>query len=129
MAGEPSLHDRRLVRRQVIQHHMDLEGLVNLRVDFAEELDEVDASVLLLAASDDVPSGDVQGGKEIERPVAEIVAGPALRLADVHRQDGLGPLECLNLRCLVEGEDSRVLRRIHVQTYDVAYLLDELRIW
>jgi hypothetical protein len=53
--------------------------------------------MLLLAAGEHFPRRHVQGGEEIEGPVAELVVGPAFRLPNVHRQDRLRTLQCLNL--------------------------------
>ena len=84
--------------------------------------------MLRFAAREDFAGGDIQRGEEVERAVANVVMRPTLRLADVHRQDRLGPLESLNLRFLIEREHHRIGGRIHVQTDDVADLLDELRV-
>ena len=36
-------------------------------------------------------------------------------------------LERLNLRCLVNAQHDRVVRRVHIQANNVAYLFDEVR--
>ena len=58
----------------------------------------------------------------------DVVVGPPLGLAEIHRQDGLRALERLDLRLLVDREDHRVGRRLHVQPDDVPDLVDQLRV-
>ena len=49
-----------------------------------------------------------------------------LGLAQAHRQNGLGAFERLNLRFLVDAQDDRVVRWVHVQANNVAHLFDKL---
>ena len=57
----------------------------------------------------------VQGREQIEGAVADVVVGPPLRLAEIHRQKRLRMLERLNLRLFVHREHDGVCRRGHVQ--------------
>src|SRR4029434_9231382 len=54
--------------------------------------------MLRLAPRDDLAGGDVEGGKEIERTVAQIGVGAAVRHVKIHRQDPVRALERLDLR-------------------------------
>src|SRR5436190_8976261 len=40
MAKQPPMHDRRAMRRQVVQHHMNVERMVDARVDLTQKRDE-----------------------------------------------------------------------------------------
>jgi hypothetical protein len=51
------------------------------------------------------------------------------RHAGSERQDRLRPIQRLYLTLLVNTENDRMLRRIHVQSDDVPYLLDKLRVF
>jgi hypothetical protein len=61
-------------------------------------------------------------------PVAAVVVGASLRLAQAHRQQRLTAVEGLDLRLLVDTQHQRVLGRVQVQPDDVAHLLHEQRI-
>jgi len=113
--AEPLTDGRRLVGRQVVQDDVNLESRVHLFLDLAKEDQEVLCAMTLLAARDDLASRHVQGGEQVEHSVTNVVVGLPFRLADVHGQDGLRPLEGLNLGLLVEGKQHRVAGRIHVQ--------------
>ena len=54
-----------------------------------------------------------------------VVVGTTLGLTRSHRQKRRRPLQCLDLGFLVDAEHDGVIRRVHVQTHDVAYLLDQ----
>lgn len=58
--------------------------------------------------------------------MSNVVVSPTLRVAQAHRQNGLGTLKCLNLRFFVDAEDDGVVRWVHIQTDNVAYLFDQL---
>ena len=78
--------------------------------------------------ADDLSGGHVEGGEEAGDAVAGVVVGAFLRHAGHHRQHRLGPVECLDLRLLVDAEHDGFVRRVEVETDDVAYLVDELRV-
>ena len=125
---QPSFDGRCLVRGEVVQDDVNLKVTRNARFDLPKEGDEVLRAVLLLAASDDLTGRDVQRGEQVERAVSQVVVRLPLRLAEVHRQDRLRPLERLDLGLLVEGKHDRVVRRVHVKPDDVADLVHDLRI-
>ena len=91
-----------------------------------QELAELPASVALVALPDDLSGGDVEGCEQRGRAVALVVMGAPLDPAGAQRQQGLGAIERLNLGRLVHAEDHGVLRRVHVQAYDVARLVHEV---
>ena len=113
---------RRLVRRQVIQHDVDLPLGLDAAVDVAEERDEVLGPMLRRAPRDHLARGHVQRGEEIERAMPQVVVGPSFGVSDVHRQDRLRALERLDLGFLVDREHDRIVRRVHVQPDHIAHL-------
>lgn len=121
------MHGRGLMRRQVVQHDMDVQARLDAGIDVAEERDEVLGAMLLLAAREDFARRDVQRGEQIQGAVSEVVR-PPLGLADVHRQDRLRAFERLDLRFLVEGEYHGIVQWIHIQPDHVAHLLHQLRV-
>ena len=121
--------DRRgLVRRQVIQHDVDLPLGLDTAVDVAEERDEVLGSMLRLAPRDHLARRHVQRGEEIDRAMPQVIVGPSFGVADVHRQDRLRALERLDLGFLVDREHDRIVGRVHVQPDHIADLRHQLRI-
>jgi hypothetical protein len=68
-------------------------------------------------ALEDVQSREQRGGA-----VALVVVGHGAEPARLDRQSGLGAVECLNLRLLVDREHHRMRRRIDVQADDVPEL-------
>src|SRR5579864_1805770 len=71
---------------------------------------------------------EVKSGEEIGRPAAFVVVGSSLRGSRAHRQEGLRAIQGLNLGLLIHAQHQRTVWRIQVKAYDVAHLLDELRI-
>ena len=60
--------------------------------------------------------------------MAVIIVGHAFDVAQPHRQHRLGALQRLDLALLVDTQHQRLVRRIEVQSHDVAHLLDEERV-
>lgn len=85
-------------------------------------------AMLRFAAGKDFARGHVQRREQIARAVPNVIMRVSFGLADVHRQDRLRPLERLEQRFLVVRERHRIVRRGHVQTHDIANLLDQLRV-
>ena len=52
--------------------------------------------------------------------------GLALGLPQAHRQNRLGTLKRLDLRFLIDADNDRIVRRVHVQADNVAHLFHEL---
>jgi hypothetical protein len=77
-----------------------------------------------LASREHLARGDVQGGEQVKRAVANVIVRPSFGLPDVHRQDRLRTLERLDLGFLVEREYGGIRRRIHIEPHDVAHFLD-----
>ncbi len=97
-------------------------------IEGLEEGDEVLRTVLLLETSDDLARCHVERREEVERAVTDIVVGLSFRLTEVHRQDRLRTFERLDLRLFVHREDDSAVGWVHIEAYDVANFLDELRV-
>src|SRR5512145_324089 len=79
MFQEPALDLRRLVRREVVQHDVDVEAFRDVRVDLTEEELELVGSVLWEATSKDFASRSVERGEEVGRAMADVVVRSPLR--------------------------------------------------
>jgi len=107
---------------------MDVQVRRHSCIDLVEELAKLDGAVALVAFSDHLAGLHVQGGEERGCAVPDIVVRTALDLAGPHRQQWLRAVERLYLRLLINAEHERLLRRVHVEAHDVAYLLYEQRV-
>ena len=74
---QPFLDRRRLVRRAVVEHDVDVEAGRDLAIDGLKELLELDRAVAAVERADDLAGGEVQRGVEARgsRP-AVVVGGP-----------------------------------------------------
>ena len=106
---------------------MDVQLARNGCFNLNEELLELYRSMSRVALSEDFAGCGVERSKQVSRSMANVVVGLSFGLAQTHRQDRLSTLKRLNLRFLVNAQHDRVVRRVHIQANNVAYLFDELR--
>jgi len=85
-------------------------------------------AMALHVPADDGAVEDVEGGEEGGGAVALVVVRHRAEPPLLHRQAGLGPVQCLDLALFVDRQHDGVGRRIEVVADDVAQLVDELRI-
>jgi hypothetical protein len=104
VAGEPGLDGRGLVRRVIVGRQMDVEIGRHRLLDLSEEFAEFDRTVPLITAADDVSGGDIQSGKQRGGAVTLVVMATPLDLSGPHPKQGLGAVEYLDLRSLVDAE-------------------------
>ena len=104
MTVEPGADLVLLVRRVIVEDHVD--GLVrrHLALDAVEEADELLMAVALHVLSDDRSIQNVERREQRGRAVAFVVMGHGAGAALLHRQAGLGAVECLDLRLLVDRQ-------------------------
>jgi len=60
--------------------------------------------------------------------VALVIVSTTLRLTRAQGKDGLTPTQGLDLAFLIEAQHEGMMRRVHVEADDVAYLLHQQRI-
>jgi hypothetical protein len=112
----------------VVEDDVDHLAGRHIGVDGIEEADELLMAVALHAAADDLAIEYVERGEQRGGAVALVIVGHSAGAAFLHRQAGLGAVECLDLALLVDREHDGVGRRINVEADHVAQLVDELRI-
>ena len=83
-------------------------------------------SVAAHALADDPALQHVERGEQRRRAVALVVVRHRPAAAALHRQSGLGAVERLDLRFLVDRQHQRVLRRIDIEADDILHLGGEL---
>jgi len=114
-----------LVSGVVVEDDVDDLACGDVALQRVEEADE-----LLMAVALHVPAGDravehVQRGEQRGRAVALVVVGHGRPPALLERQAGLGAVERLDLRLLVEAEHHGVGGWSDVEAYDVVEFLGE----
>ena len=102
LRGHPSFDQRGLMRREIVEDHVDGEGGVHPLVDLAQKAHEIPRPMLLLDLRHDLAGRDVERREEVHRAMADVVVRLAFGPTHVHRQDRLRSLEGLNLRLFVE---------------------------
>jgi hypothetical protein len=73
MAHQPALDGRGAVRREIVEHDVDVEAWVDTRFDLPQEADEILGAVLCLAARNDLPGGDIERGEQVQRAMPDVV--------------------------------------------------------
>src|SRR3954452_1858455 len=79
MPKQPTMHGRRLMCGEIVQHDVDLHAGLDARVDVAQEHHEILGAMLRGASREDLTRGDIQRGEEIERAMSEVIVGPPVR--------------------------------------------------
>src|SRR5438876_402316 len=105
MAKEPSFHGRRLVRAVVVHDQVDLDPrlLGDIRIDLAQELEELLMSMATVTTPDHFASGHVQSREQRGGTVPDVVMSPSFGLRWLHRQQGLSAVQRLDLALLVDA--------------------------
>lgn len=124
--GQPCLDLGMLVRGVVVRDQMDGQVLGCLPVDLPEEGQPFLMPVLLGNRRDQLAFQIVQGSKEGERAVADIVMSHCPDMADSQRQAGLGAFQCLALGLLVTAQNQRLFRWVQIEPDDIPKLVFEV---
>jgi hypothetical protein len=119
---EPGLHVRGGVCRGVVDDRVKLPPGIASSGLF-EEAEEARSTVGRRAFTDDLASGDLQGGAEAGETAALVGVGLTGRNDGAHRQKGLRLIEDLDLGLLVDADDDSVRRGIEIEPDDVGDLL------
>lgn len=125
MQGQPALHPGMLMGGVVIDDRMNVEIFWNIGIDMFEETEIFLMTMALFASGEDPARSDVQGGKECQGSVPDIVVGHALHVPQSHGQNGLSPVQGLNLAFLIDTENHGIFRRIQVQADDIPDLFNK----
>jgi len=93
------------MRREIVEHDADIEAGLDARTDLAQKCHEVLRTVLEHAPGDHFTG---RHSEQIERAMANVVAGQTLGLTDVHRQDRPRALQRLDLRCATAVSEASI---------------------
>ena len=119
MVGQPFENLRVLVGGVVVEDSMDHLSGGDSALDGAEELDELLVAVVRHAAPNDRAVQYVERGEQCGRAIALVVVRHGPAFARLQRQAGLSAVERLDLALLIDRDDDRVRRRVHVEADDV----------
>ena len=98
-------------------------------VDLSQEALKLSRAVSVVAFSKDGSGGHIQSGEERCGPVSFVLVSVAFWVARPERQEGLCPIESLNLALFVHAEHHCAIGGIEVQPDNVANLVDQLGIF
>ena len=97
-------------------------------MDLREELAELGGAMAPGGPAEHLPGRDIEGRMQIRGPVPLVVLRAGRDLTGPQREHGMGPVEGLDLRLLVDREHQRVVGWVQVEPDDVDDLLGELRV-
>ena len=120
--GQPVPDQRCFVGGVVIHNQVDIQIGWDFGLDGVQELAELHRPVALVAAANHLAGLGVQRGKEGYRAVAQVVMGAPFRLPRAQGQQRTGAIQSLDLGLLVHAQHQRPLRRVQVQTHNIAHL-------
>jgi len=114
--------------RKVVGDDMNM-GFGGLSSDhLGEELHELGAGVTVSCLSQDLAGGRIQGRIERKSAVAKVFESVTFGPARRERQDGIETIKGLNGALFIDTENSRMGRRLQVETDDCGRLLLKLRV-
>ena len=117
-----------LVRGVVVHAQVQRLALGRTALDHLEKPQPRLMAMELIGHREGFAGEHVQGGEQRADAVALVVVRHRLGAPFLHRQAGLGSLQCLNLRFLIAAQNQRVLGRVEVQAHDVVEFLNQARV-
>jgi hypothetical protein len=128
MPVEPLTDLRVLVRRVIVEDHMNRLAGGNLRLDGVEEADELLMPMALHVAAYDRAIENVQRGEQRRCSVPFVIMRHGSGTPLLQRQARFRSIERLNLALFIHRKHNGVRWRIDIEPDDIAQFVDELRI-
>jgi hypothetical protein len=91
--GQPLSHWRRLVSREVVEHHVDLQVVGHVKIDQLEEGKHVFSGVALASVVENLAGGHVHRREQVGGAVAAVVMGHRPAPPFLHGKRRLGAIE------------------------------------
>ena len=129
MIGQPLPDLGVFVGAVVVEDGMDDLSSRDSPLDRIEELNELLMPVLLHAPPQHRAVEDIEGGEQGGGAVSLVIMSHGGAFAGFQRQAGLGPVECLYLAFLVDGQHHGMTGRLHVEADHILNLLGESRVF
>lgn len=117
-----------LVGGVVVYDQMDIQFRRDAVVEAAQKGEKLLMPVSRFAFCENGAGGDIQRSEQSSGPMADVVVGNALHIAEPHGQDRLSSIERLNLAFLVNAKHQSVVWRVEIKPRDIAHLLYKERI-
>src|SRR5690348_15099597 len=108
---------------------MNLQPARQIGIDLAEKSQEFLMPMSSIAVADGDTAGHIHRRKQRRHSVSFVIVRLPRRHTRPQRENRLGPIQRLNLSLFVYTKDNRPIRRSHVQTDDIPYLFNELRVF
>jgi len=125
MPPQPGFHTWMFVGAIIVYDEVQVEFGRGSAVDFLEETDKFLVPMARHTVADYLAVEHAEGCEEGGRAVAFIIVRPSPATALLHREARLGAVEGLDLTLLVHTQNQGLVRRIQIQTNDVAEFLDK----
>ena len=110
----------------VVYDEMQVQFGRSFAVDFLEETDKFLMPVARHTVADHLAVEHAEGREQSGRAIAFVIVGHGPTAPLLHRQTRLSPVEGLDLTLLVHAQNQGLVRRIQIQTHNVAKLLDKV---
>ena len=117
-----------LVSTVVVENEMQVQTCRELSIQSPQERQELLIAMTRHAIGDDGSFQYIQCSEQRRGSMPFVVVRHCSATPFLHRQAGLGSIQCLNLTLLVHANDQRFIGRIQVQAHHVSQFLHELRI-
>src|SRR5262245_47397159 len=134
--GEPVGDQARFVARGIVHYDMHVKACRDVALYLVQELAELLCAMAWHAFADHTTCFQIRVRGHRRNKTCEqrcgamtlVVVRAPLDLSRTHRQHRLGAVQRLDLALFVDTDDQGLLGRIEIKPYNVAYLLDKLRI-
>jgi hypothetical protein len=98
-------------------------------VNGLKKLPKFNGSVPMMELTEHSAGLEIERGKQGGGAVTPVVVGATFGLPGAHGQQRLTAVERLNLRLLINTQNQRLVRRVQIQTDNVAHLFDKQRVF
>ncbi|KMO45004.1 hypothetical protein VQ03_00020 [Methylobacterium tarhaniae] len=115
LPNQPVVHQRRLVRLQVVENQMHLRIRRNGLLDLIQERAELGATMVAFTPADDRAGLDVEGREQVERPIPAMVVSGSLGVARPQRVGRGRALHRLDPGLLVDAQHQGAAGRSQVE--------------
>src|SRR5712692_4598255 len=117
-----------LVSTVVVEDEMQVQTCWELSIQSPQERQELLIAMTRHAIGDDGSFQYIQRSEQGRGSMPFVVMRHRSATPFLHRQAGLGSIQCLNLTLLVHANDQRFIGRIQIQAHNVSQFLHKLRI-
>ncbi len=126
MLPQPLFNVRMGMSAVVVEDQMKIPGSGHFSIERPQKFQELLVTMTRITRPNHCSIQHVQGGKKARRSVAFVIVGHRPASAFFHRQSGLGPVQGLDLRLLVDAQNQGFIRGIQVETDHIREFFHEM---